>query len=116
MLDIMVELGTMSRDPNAAIVSIGAVEFDTETQEIGERFYAVIDLASSAEAGGTIDASTVLWWMRQGDVARAEFSNVVKIADAFLQFSDWAGKRGCPEQVRIWGNGAAFDNVILETG
>jgi hypothetical protein len=116
MLDVMLDLETMSTDPNAAIIAIGAVEFDIATQEIGERFYAVIDLASSVKSGGLIDASTVLWWMKRSDEARAEFANGGESIEVTLRnFSAWIGARGRREDVRVWGNGAAFDNVVLAT-
>lgn len=51
MQDVMLDLETMGTDANAAIIAIGAVEFDIQNGEIGERFYAVIDL-ESAVAGG----------------------------------------------------------------
>lgn len=112
----MLDLETMGTDPNAAIIAIGAVEFDITTQEVGERFYAVVDLVSSVESGGVIDPSTVLWWMKRSEEARSEFSHGGEILEIALQkFSAWMENRGKREDVRVWGNGAAFDNVILAT-
>ena len=114
MQDVMVDLETMGNGPQAAIIAIGAVEFDILTGEIGERFYTVIDLTSAVEAGGIMDASTVLWWMQQGDEARAAFSRDGEhIAKALQQFAGWVENRAPRDDVRVWGNGAAFDNVIL---
>jgi len=110
--DVMLDLETMGNGPLAAIIAIGAVEFNIQTGAIGERFYAVVDLASSVQAGGVIDASTVLWWMRQSDEARGAFAaSGVSLAAALQQFAGWMENRGIG--VRVWGNGAAFDNVIL---
>jgi len=112
MDDVMLDLETMGNGPDAAIVAIGAVEFDLKSGEIGERFYAVIDLESSVEFGGVMDAETVLWWLKQSDAARAEFSRGgAPIADVLCEFARWLRQRG--EDVRVWGNGANFDNVIL---
>jgi len=117
MKDIMLDLETMGNGSSAAICAIGAVEFDLETGEIGREFYAIVDLESSAKAGGVIDASTVLWWMKQSDAARAELQrNGNKIELALVMFSEWLD--GCdvePKELCIWGNGAAFDNVILRS-
>ena len=112
MKNIMLDLETMGVNPDAAIIAIGAVEFDTGTGDIGERFYTVIDLASSVKHGGVIDASTVLWWMQQSDAARSEFERPgLDIIDALTAFSVWVA--GLGPEVSVWGNGAAFDNVIL---
>lgn len=114
MLDVMLDLETMGNGPRAAIVAIGAVEFDPDTGTVGERFYQAVDLATSVSMGGEMDASTVLWWMQQGDEARAAFSDGgAPLASALLDFSTWMHERGTRDEVRVWGNGAAFDNVIL---
>jgi exodeoxyribonuclease VIII len=64
MNNVMVDLETMGNGPAAAIVAIGAVEFDPDTGQLGREFYREVDLEDSAFRGGVIDASTVLWWMR----------------------------------------------------
>ncbi|HAR45569.1 MAG TPA: 3'-5' exoribonuclease [Nitrospiraceae bacterium] len=116
MLDIMLDLETMGNGPQAAIIAIGAVEFDIPTQAIGERFYQVVDLASSIESGGVMDASTVLWWMRQSDEARSAFDREsARLPLALVWFSKWLSLTGPKEDLRVWGNGAAFDNVVLSS-
>lgn len=114
MNDVMIDLETMGNGPDAAIIAIGAVEFDVENREIGERFYTVIDLDSAVDAGGVMDASTVLWWMKQSEEARSAFAGGGEhIATALQQFAAWMANRG--DDVRVWGNGASFDNVVLAT-
>jgi exodeoxyribonuclease VIII len=114
MQDVMLDLETMGNGPNAAIIAIGAVEFDIRAQKIGERFYSVVDLATAVEAGGVMDVSTVLWWMQQSDQARAAFARGGdRVAEALKQFTIWMANRALRDDVRVWGNGAAFDNVIL---
>ena len=117
MKDIMLDLETMGIGSNAAICAIGAVEFDLESGELGREFYTIVNLESSVKAGGVIDASTVLWWMEQSDSARAELQrNGNKIELALVMFSEWLDDCGVePKELCIWGNGAAFDNVILRS-
>lgn len=62
-----------------------------------------------------IDASTVLWWLRQDKAAQKQFSlvgehEVVSIQSALHGFSDLAGSDGL---YTIWGNGVMADNVWL---
>lgn len=103
----MLDLETMGNTSNAAIIAIAAVYFD-ETGT-GRSFYHKVSLESSVAAGLEMDASTVLWWLRQSDEARKEFESkgdpiyyVLKKLRDFMH----------PDAL-VWGNGSSFDNVIL---
>jgi exodeoxyribonuclease VIII len=112
--NIMIDLETMGNGPQSAIIAIGAVEFDIETQTLGTKFYQLVDLASSVAQGGVMDASTVLWWLKQSDAARAALNGEgVNIDDALQVFCDWSAECNHPSNLKVWGNGADFDNVIL---
>jgi len=112
--EIMLDLETMGNRPDAAIIAIGAVEFDRETGQLGREFYEVVDLESAMRAGGTVDASTILWWMQQSDDARREFrQDGYSIQEALKHFSYWVRQGGI--NPNIWGNGSDFDNVILRS-
>lgn len=116
MNHIMLDLETMGTGRNAAIVAIGAVEFElTKTGgQLGDSFYQCISLESSMAAGGQVDASTVLWWLKQSDAARAMFAQPsLHHGEALGEFSAWMFNCGDPKNLRVWGNGASFDNVIL---
>jgi hypothetical protein len=118
MNDYMVDLETLSLRPNAAIISIGAVQFDYQTGELGAEFYCNIDPASAVEAGGHIDADTVMWWMKQEKAARTALeSNRLSIHGALEIFRGYlmASLPDYMSHPRIWGNGAAADNVWLAT-
>jgi exodeoxyribonuclease VIII len=114
MKDIMLDLETMGAGPHAAIIAIGAVEFDLN--RVGERFYETVDLESSVNCGGVIDASTVMWWMKQSQEARAAFAGKnIPLPDALIRFASWLENRAPKKDLKIWGNGASFDNVILSS-
>mgnify|MGYP003655046633 CR=1 FL=1 len=109
MSNIMVDLETMSTQPNAAIVAIGAVKFGAKGR--GEEFYKTIDLDSSVKAGGHIDPKTIIWWMGQSAEAhKAITGDNVSLFVALQEFSKFVGAK---KEVKIWGNGAAFDNIVL---
>ena len=104
--NIMLDLETMGTDSDAAIIAIGAVRFD---KSVSDSFYQVVDLQSSLDAGLTMSADSILWWLKQGDEARQAITvKGVSLRSALLNFKKWAGK-----DALIWGNGATFDNVIL---
>lgn len=114
--DVMVDLETLGNGPRSVIVSIGAVFFGDG--QIGEEFYSRVDPETCVRAGLVMDADTVLWWMGQSFEARSALigDGAPALKDVLGDFAWFIGARGLggvAEQVRVWGNGAAFDNVIL---
>jgi len=110
MKNIMLDLETMGTSSDSAIVSIGAVVFD---QDLGiiDRFYKTINLQSCLDRGFIVDGGTITWWLNQSEEARKELKNSkTTIKDALKAFQDWLPKG----HIQIWGNGADFDNVILQ--
>lgn len=114
MNNIMLDLETMGQGPNAAIIAIGAVEFDIISHSLGKEFYAVVDLESSIKCKGVVDGNTVLWWMKQSDEARKAFlQKGIELPTALFDFSMWLMTASERSKICMWGNGATFDNVIL---
>ncbi|GDX06677.1 exonuclease [Buttiauxella sp. A111] len=114
---MMVDTETMGINPDAPIVSIGAVFFNPATGHIGAHFYKVICLESAMEFGGIPDAGTILWWMKQSSEARSALlvDEVLPLDDVLLQLNDFISENSANgrDSVQVWGNGASFDNVIL---
>ena len=107
-MNVMLDLETLGNGSQSVIISIGAVEFDKH--ELYREFYAVIDPESCVKAGLKMDTSTVMWWMKQSDQARAAFNEKgVSLSTALSDFMDWLD-----DKALVWGNGATFDNVILD--
>jgi len=113
MQHCMIDLETMGNGPNSAIAAIGAVMFDP-VSGLGDRFYALVDLETSVSDGGVMDASTVLWWLRQSDAARGALvaGDGMSILTALTRFGYWL-RSVDDRDLKVWGNGADFDNVIL---
>ena len=120
---ISIDIETMSTAPTAAIASIGACRFaiggDGIGDWIGDTFHMHVSLANCQRHGLTIDASTVLWWIKQGDDAKAallggqqDAAPLVTALEALANFID-ATDDGGPEKPTIWANGASFDLPIL---
>jgi hypothetical protein len=114
--DLMLDLETLGTQPDAAIVSIGACFFDIKSRAIGPTFNRTIHLSSAVKHGGTMDPSTVLWWLRQGDAARKAIAyNGEPIDRALSDFVAWCMQHCRAEDLRPWGNGSSFDITIMET-
>jgi hypothetical protein len=109
---IMVDLETMGTAPGSAIVSLGAVAFDPFAGTLGEEFYRVISLDSCQRAGLTIDAETVMWWLRQSETARSHLArpDVEQLASVLGWFATWWRRQSGQF---IWGHGANFDEPLL---
>lgn len=108
----MVDVETMGAVPGSAIVSLGAVAFDPVAGTLGEEFYRVVSLGSCQRAGLTMDADTVLWWLRQSDAARAELNrtDAEPLHSVLGWFAAWFRRQGGRF---IWGHGANFDEPLL---
>ncbi len=104
---VMVDLETLGTSSNAVIISLGAARFSVDG--VSSTFYRRVDAQSCVDHGLVADVSTVMWWMQQGEDARAAFKQKGDTLPAVLQdFGLWVPKDAC-----LWGNGATFDNVIL---
>ncbi|WP_230887434.1 3'-5' exonuclease, partial [Escherichia coli] len=88
---LMIDLETMGKNPDAPIISIGAIFFDPQTGDMGPEFSKTIDLET---AGGVIDRDTIKWWL-------------------MLQLREFIDENSGEFFVQVWGNGANFDNTIL---
>lgn len=107
---VMIDLETFGTRPGALIVSLGAVRFGEG--KILDRYYARIDPLDAQARGLVIDAATVVWWMQQSAESRIEIAagGGKPLADVLGEFTAWLGE----EPTEIWGNGASFDNVLLD--
>lgn len=115
----MLDIETLGTGSNAAITAIGLTIADTKGDI--HHYYEIVNLQSSVDAGAEIDPSTVLWWMNQSDEARSIYKNNDKAFDLsiVLENLNHFVYEVCGEDtkgnadLKLWGNGVGFDNVIL---
>ncbi|EKJ2261701.1 3'-5' exoribonuclease [Escherichia coli] len=108
---LMIDLETMGKNPDAPIISIGAIFFDPQTGDMGPEFSKTIDLDT---AGGVIDRDTIKWWLKQSREAQsALLTDEIPLDDALLQLREFIDENSGEFFAQVWGNGANFDNVIL---
>ncbi|MBI6549911.1 3'-5' exoribonuclease [Xenorhabdus sp. VLS] len=115
----MLDLETMGTAVDSAIISIGAVFFNPATGELGSYFYRAVDLTSSMQSGGTVDGDTVRWWLRQDSEARAAITvnGLPSITEVLFELEEFVNEntKYNTRSLKVWGNGVAFDNVILRS-
>lgn len=128
MQNIMLDLETLGISAGCKILSIGAVAFDPATGKLDAEwelddvsgvmrlsggFYIAVSREDQEQYGLREDDDTVKWWNRQDATAKAVLSDpaAVPLYDALEEFGTYV--RGFGSQVRVWGNGADFDNAIL---
>lgn len=111
MKHLMVDLETLGTSPDAAVISIGAVKFDLDSDTIDDDgFYASISIESNLVAGRRIDEDTLLWWLQQSKAAQAVFFEPKEaLGSALESFADWLEH----DKRYVWSNGADFDLPIL---
>lgn len=121
--NVMIDIETLSTHKNAAIIEIGAVEFNKFTGETGETFNIIIEPSEWCRNDRHVDGETIQWWFRQTQEARNRFVNMPKdVYTTDLNDALWKLKyfiMDCnsvdeDKNVVVWGNGSSFDIAILE--
>lgn len=105
----MLDIETLGREPGCVVLSIGAVQFGVDG--VGTPFYKEIDTVSCEDAGLTIEAATLDWWLDQDEKAQECLRGGVPLDEALRLFSQFYELFGCEE---IWANAPTFDCRILE--
>lgn len=116
--DVMVDLETLGTRPGCTVLSIGAVAFD-EDGVYDEGFHVIVSRESCLRAGLHEDLDTLAWWEKRSDEAKVTLhaaSNAevaTGLLPALASFSTYLDGHGGLKEVRVWGNGANFDQPIL---
>lgn len=110
---IMVDLETLSTNLNAAILTLGAVNFDPfDSTSPMQELYLRIELEDQESLGADIDPNTIDWWSKQDPAIIDEAfgpDNRVPIQQAIKEFHKFVWN--CD---KVWSHGATFDLIILQ--
>lgn len=108
----MIDVETFGTRPGCVVRSIGAVQFDLKTGEIGDQLYFNLETDSQIETGGHIEPQTVNWWATQSKEAQDAL-----LVDQQDTYSVLMGLQTFIKQLRLrhpWSHGSNFDLVLLE--
>ena len=111
MKHCMADNETLGTRATSVILSIGAVKFDLDSDEIdNDGFYASLSIDDQLAHGRTIDEATLVWWMAQDKAAQRVFVEPKQtLESALVSFIDWLGHN----KRFMWSNGADFDLPML---
>lgn len=102
---LMVDCETLDVGERPVLLSIGAVVHDHE--QIYNKFHVGIDAETAKVHGFTVSQSTLNWWDRQSDKARAAaFSGTYHIEMALKALVNFYKENECQE---IWSKGSLAD-------
>lgn len=121
--NVMIDIETLSTSPNAVILTIGAIVFETTDTislnelETDKAFYKKITIQSCKDLNMVIDEATEKWWNQQDESVRYEAiedpENRYDIHRVLKALSSWL-KIHAIENVKVWANSPSFDCVILK--
>ena len=113
-MDIVLDIETLSTRPDAVVLTIGAVKFDVNADDIDTNsgFYTRVDVNEQIEMGRHVSDDTVKWWSTQPkdvwDEALSE-DNRDSVKDALMGLNKFLVCGG-----NIWVQGPVFDIATLE--
>jgi len=111
----MIDLETLGTDVDSVVLSIGGAAFDPFSNGAVSTFYSVISIGDSISRGLTTSQDTIDWWSRQEPEAQAVLKEAKEstntLQEVLTDFSVWFTDNNLKY---LWGNGAAFDNVVMD--
>tara|TARA_B100000424_G_scaffold267974_1_gene261854 strand:+ start:2420 stop:2956 length:537 start_codon:yes stop_codon:yes gene_type:complete len=113
MIHAMIDLETLSTNPDAVILTIGGVKFDARTQmNPYNEMYFRVDVDSQTKIGRNVMQETMNWWATQPKEVSEEAlgdGNRVSLEDAIKQLNKFAVGVDI-----FWCQGPLFDYAILQ--
>ena len=111
-MDVMIDIETLATQPDAVILTIGALKFNPKSNAEGDTIYHRLDVDSQLKMVRRVDEDTVAWWGKQTLAVREEAlgtSNRDPIDVVFDSIS-----RFMVGVDNIWAQGPVFDIALME--
>lgn len=113
MIHAMIDLETLSTNPNATILTVGGVKFDPYTQiEPSQGMYFRVDVDSQTAMGRDVMQETLDWWGTQDKEIMEEAlgdNDRISISEMLKTINKW-----CVGVDVFWSQGPLFDYAILQ--
>lgn len=114
-MHLMIDLETLSLQPNCVVTQIGYVLFDEIA--VHGSFLLRPDAEEQIARGRHVSFSTFSWWLKQGEEARDSMARGSKhhMTDCLNTFiNDVENSVGWSNIKQVWSNGLLFDVAIME--
>ena len=113
MIHAMIDLETLSTNPNATILTVGGVKFDPYTRaEPSQGMYFRVDVDSQTAMGRDVMQETLDWWGTQDKEIMEEAlgdNDRISIDEMLKTINKW-----CVGVDVFWSQGPLFDYAILQ--
>lgn len=116
---VVIDLETLSLEPTATVLSIGAVHFNLHTGEIASTFEINVDFASDE---GAKSSETLDWWLSDSMIEAWNYvtKDQVNCEVALNMFYSWLATAlpelwTRPKKYCVWAMGTEFDPPILNS-
>ena len=116
MKHVMIDIETLGTSADAVILSIGLVEFNPKTNEIGRTTEFRCTRASQEALDRQVDPKTEAWWSRQSPEAQARlvqepiFDNPTNMMQAVWH---WLNSIASSQwDLNLWAKGPGFDMLL----
>lgn len=118
VVNIAVDIETLSKRPTAAIICIAAKPFSLGNNKVveGSVFNQPVDATSCAMYGLDFDPNTVKWWSEQPQEAKEQFHypcSLWYVLRGLVEFIEGVKRNNEADDVVIWCQGSDFDIPIL---
>ena len=113
MIHGMIDLETLSTNPNATILTVGGVKFDPyNIVEPSQGMYFRVDVDSQTKMGRDVMEDTLTWWSSQPAEIRDEAlgdNDRISLEDMIKTINKWSVGVDV-----FWCQGPLFDYAILQ--
>ena len=113
MIHAMIDLETLSTNPDAVILTVGGVKFNPYNQvEPAQGMYFRVDVDSQTARGRDVMQDTIDWWSKQPEEIREEAlgdKDRISLDEMIKNINKWAVGVDV-----FWCQGPLFDYAILQ--
>lgn len=118
IINIALDLETLSRRANAAIIGIAAKTFCLGENKVkdGASFFRGVDATSCAMLGFDIDPATVEWWAHKPEKVKEQFAYNRPIQWVLNELFNFVNKVKADNNagiVHVWCQGTDFDIAVI---
>jgi len=114
-LDIMVDIETLGTNSDSTIIQISSIGFDIIT---GKELYFFDECANiTKNKDMRVTGATIEWWLKTNPTLLLDIINRQDQDSPTIikKFYDWIKYLQKNFATYLWGNGIAFDNVMIKT-